>query len=382
MNATTALSMVLADEFARCGVDDVVVCPGARSAPLARALFTTAASTGQRLHTRFDERSAGFLAVGLAKRSRRPVVVVCTSGTACANLHPAVLEASHAHLPIVVLTADRPPELRGTGASQTTDQIKLFGGAVTLFTEVGAPPAEPLEATRSNAYWRSLVCRAVEAATEGPVHLNVALREPLDFAPAAVDPRFEGRPGRRPWIEVAAVTSASPTDLGDLAGARGVVVVGDDAADPQAAAAFAETAGWPLLAEPHSGARIGPMRSPATGTCWPTVRPGTSSFPTWWSVSADRGYRARFRHFCVTFRTWSWSTRMPTGRTRRARRHACGAGYPRRGSRAPTPHGCGPGSSPMRRRRVRSARSSTTPASANRECSEMCCTSCLLAVCA
>src|ERR1700756_1129499 len=108
MNGATAVAVVLADELARCGVIDIVVAPGARSGPLAQALFRQGARSSQRLHTRFDERTAGFLALGLAKRSGRPVVVVCTSGTATANLHPAVLEASHSHLPLVILTADRP----------------------------------------------------------------------------------------------------------------------------------------------------------------------------------------------------------------------------------------------------------------------------------
>ena len=116
--------------------------------------------SGQRLHTRFDERAAGFLALGLAKRSGRPVVVIYSSGTATANLHPAVLEASHAHVPLVVLTADRPPEMRGTGASHATDQLRLFGSAVRLFTEVGAPSLED-STPSANSYWRSLVCRAV-----------------------------------------------------------------------------------------------------------------------------------------------------------------------------------------------------------------------------
>src|SRR5437879_4473982 len=122
MNSATSLSVVLADEFARCGISDIVVAPGARSGPLVQALHQRAALSGQRLHTHFDERAASFLALGLAKNNRRPVIVVCTSGTASANLHPAVLEASHSHLPVIVVTADRPPELRGTGASQTTDQ--------------------------------------------------------------------------------------------------------------------------------------------------------------------------------------------------------------------------------------------------------------------
>jgi 2-succinyl-5-enolpyruvyl-6-hydroxy-3-cyclohexene-1-carboxylate synthase len=261
VNAATALSLVLADEFARCGVADVVVAPGARSGPLSQALFQQARRSGQRLHTRFDERTAGFLALGLAKRSGLPVVLVCTSGTATANLHPAILEASYSHLPLVVLTADRPPEMRGTGASQTTDQIKLFGSAVRLFVEVGTPSPDEHTTPSANSYWRSLVCRVLASAADGPVHLNVPLREPLEFAPDDdTEIRFAGRPGGKPWIEMA---PAGPEGLADSAvaispAARGVVVVGDDAADPGAAVAFAEALGWPVLAEPQSNARRGP----------------------------------------------------------------------------------------------------------------------------
>jgi 2-succinyl-5-enolpyruvyl-6-hydroxy-3-cyclohexene-1-carboxylate synthase len=265
MNAATAMSLVLADEFARCGVADIVVAPGARTGPLAQALFAQATRSGQRLHSRFDERAAGFLALGLAKRSGRPVVVVCTSGTATANLHPAVLEASHSHVPLVVLTADRPAEMRGTGASQTTDQIKLFGSAVRLFAEIGTPCLEVDSTPSANCYWRSLVCRAVASAATGPVHLNVPLREPLEFAPCDdAQARFPGRADGKPWVEItpptsmATSTAASPGASTISASARGVVVVGDDAHDAAAAIALAEASGWPLLAEPQSGARRGP----------------------------------------------------------------------------------------------------------------------------
>nr|MBA3489597.1 2-succinyl-5-enolpyruvyl-6-hydroxy-3-cyclohexene-1-carboxylate synthase [Longispora sp. (in: high G+C Gram-positive bacteria)] len=123
MNPSTALARVLVDELVRCGVREAVLSPGSRSAPLALALH---GRQEIRLHVRIDERSAGFLALGLAKTSGRPVPLLCSSGTATANFHPAVLEAAHSHVPVIVLTADRPPELRGTGANQTVDQIGLY----------------------------------------------------------------------------------------------------------------------------------------------------------------------------------------------------------------------------------------------------------------
>ena len=181
MNPSTALATVLVDEMVRGGVREAVLCPGSRSAPLAYALQEADAAGRLRLHVRVDERSAGFLALGLAKLTRRPVPVVTTSGTAVANLHPAVLEASHAGVPLLVLTADRPQELRGTGANQTTDQGGFFGAAVRWSHELAAPERR----AGQNGSWRSVVARACVAARgdltgeAGPVHVNVPLREPL-----------------------------------------------------------------------------------------------------------------------------------------------------------------------------------------------------------
>ena len=178
---STALAQVVVDELYRCGVREAVLAPGSRSAALALALYEADQGGRIRLHVRIDERSAGFLAIGLAKAGRRPVPVVCTSGTAAANLHPAVLEAHHIGVPLVVMTADRPPELRGVGANQTVDQIKLYGEAVRMFHEVGVPERRPGQ----NAYWRELIDRSLAVArgfrdrNPGPVHLNFAFREPL-----------------------------------------------------------------------------------------------------------------------------------------------------------------------------------------------------------
>ena len=149
---------------------------------------------------RIDERSAGFLALGLAKASGRPVAVVCTSGTAAAHLHAAVIEADEAGVPLIVLTADRPPELRGTGANQTIDQLKLYGSAVRWFCEAGVPEARAGMA----GYWRSLACRAWALASgagggfPGPVHVNVPLREPLVPVPRPVTRRGGAGRGPRP----------------------------------------------------------------------------------------------------------------------------------------------------------------------------------------
>ncbi|PZS35426.1 MAG: 2-succinyl-5-enolpyruvyl-6-hydroxy-3-cyclohexene-1-carboxylic-acid synthase [Pseudonocardiales bacterium] len=253
------MAQVLLDELCRGGVAEAVLSPGSRSAPLALAL---AAEPRIRLHVRIDERSAGFLAVGLAQVSGRPVAVVCTSGTAAANLHPAVLEAAHAHLPLVILTADRPPELRGTGANQATDQIGLYGSAPVFFAEVGVPEERPAMV----AYWRSLAARALAAATAGPVHLNVALREPLVGGVGGrsvggtdgpwLEP-LDGRADGMPWTAVR-LPGPAPAVLAGPPG-RGVVVVGHGAGTAAADAALrlAGDCGWPVLSEPTGNARRG-----------------------------------------------------------------------------------------------------------------------------
>jgi 2-succinyl-5-enolpyruvyl-6-hydroxy-3-cyclohexene-1-carboxylate synthase len=267
VNPSTALATVLVDELARGGVREAVLAPGSRSAPLALALHDADAAGLLRLHVRVDERSAGFLALGLAKASAVPVPVVTTSGTATANLHPAVLEASHAGVPLVALTADRPPELRGNGANQTVDQAKLYGGAARLFRDLGAPE----QRAGQNAYWRSTVCRALAAAQgsltrdPGPVHLNLPLREPLvpDGSAEWVE-SLDGRPDGAAWTQVAPAGAA--VGPAPEAPARSVVLAGD--CPPvlgRLARATAEAGGWPLLAEPSSNARGGPNAVPAYG---------------------------------------------------------------------------------------------------------------------
>ena len=258
MNPSTALASVLVDELLRGGVADAVLAPGSRSTPLALALHDADAGGRLRLHVRTDERSAGFLALGLAKASGLPVPVLTTSGTAAANLLPATLEADASGIPLLLVTADRPPELRATGANQTVDQVKMFGGAVRAFVEVGTPE----ERMGQTGYWRSLVARALADARgtltrdAGPVHLNIALRDPLvpDGDRTWPEP-LGGRPDGGPWTRVdAAVTVAPNVHLP----ARTLVLVGDvDPALGRAALRLAQERGWPVISEPSGNARSG-----------------------------------------------------------------------------------------------------------------------------
>ncbi len=253
MTPSTVQARVVVDEWIRGGVRDVVACPGSRNAPLLLAVHAADAVGRVRLHMRIDERSAGFLAVGLALRSGRPVPVVVTSGTAVANLHPAVLEASHAGVPLVVVSADRPLELVGTGANQTVDQAGLFGAAVRA--SVVLPLAE--ERARAADGWRAAVCRVLDraagtgSADPGPVQLDVPLREPLvdeeaDDAEAGLPAWAAGRPDGGPWTRVAAHTPrVGALDLG--AAVPTVVVAGHGAAAPDGL-----PAGVPVVAEPTS----------------------------------------------------------------------------------------------------------------------------------
>jgi 2-succinyl-5-enolpyruvyl-6-hydroxy-3-cyclohexene-1-carboxylate synthase len=271
VNPSTAFGLAFCDELARCGLREVVIAPGSRSTPLAMAFGDLEQRGRLRLHVRIDERSASFAALGLAKASRRPVVVLCTSGTAAANFHPAVIEADESGVPLLVLTADRPPELRSTGASQAIDQIKLYGSAVRWFCEAGVPERR----AGAVAYWRSLACQAWGHAAgsagglAGPVHLNLAFRDPLtpdNLSGVAGDhdwaESLDGRPDAMPWTRFEPGGAAA----GQLElpwTERGVVICGDGDYDAAALVDLAEQAGWPLLAEPSSGARRGPNALPA-----------------------------------------------------------------------------------------------------------------------
>jgi 2-succinyl-5-enolpyruvyl-6-hydroxy-3-cyclohexene-1-carboxylate synthase len=257
-DATTAFARTLVDEWTRHGVTDACLAPGSRSAPLALALAT---DDRIRLHVHLDERSASFFALGLARASRRPAVLLCTSGTAAANFHPAVLEAHHGRVPMIVCTADRPAELRATGAGQTIDQVKLYGDAVRWFHEGDVPGDRP----GVGSEWRALASRAFADAIgppAGPVHLNLPFREPLvPTGDELVD--APGRSDERPWTaHVPGVRAPTIEMLDALAHLvadrpRGLVVAGWGAGvRPATVVRFAEAAGWPVLADPISGLRV------------------------------------------------------------------------------------------------------------------------------
>ena len=256
-NASTALAEVVIDELVRGGVRDVVVAPGSRSAALAIA---AARREDVAVTVLIDERSAAFFALGIGKATGRPAAVVTTSGSAVAHLYPAVVEADTGLVPLLLLTADRPPELHGVGANQTIEQSGLFGTAVRDMVELG--PAEHDQS--AHASWRQGVCRALEAAAEGPVHLNIAFREPL--VPETDDGRtrdraFEfdtgGRPGGARWVEAPPRGEQTATlDERWTDPERGVVVAGDAPhIGLEQIDRLAATLGWPLIVEPTAGGR-------------------------------------------------------------------------------------------------------------------------------
>lgn len=258
-DATTSFAATLVDEWARAGLTEAVVAPGSRSTPLTLAL----ARDGRfRVHVVVDERSAAFLALGIGLASGRPAVLVCTSGTAAAHFHPAVIEAHHARVPLLVCTANRPPELHDTGAGQTIDQAHLYGRAVRWF----CAPGPPADLPGAGETWRSVASRAVAetlASPPGPVHLDLAFREPLvPTGEPLVD--APGRAGGLPWTVTTRGTlapdEATVARVADLVASapRGLLVAGwGSGVSPATAERFAAAAGWPLLADTISGARSG-----------------------------------------------------------------------------------------------------------------------------
>ncbi|MGI8591116.1 MAG: 2-succinyl-5-enolpyruvyl-6-hydroxy-3-cyclohexene-1-carboxylic-acid synthase [Nakamurella sp.] len=252
MNPSTAFARVLVDELIAGGMTDAVLAPGSRNAPLSIALYDADSAGRIRLHVRIDERTAGFLAVGLARGTGRPVAVCTTSGTAVANLHPAVLEAHHGGVPLLVLSADRPPALRDVGANQVIDQRSVFGSALRFFHEFGVAA----ERGGQNAMWRSMVCRALAQTSgagtgfAGPVQLNLPLVEPLlpdgddGGWPETLDGRGDAVGDRCPWT---VIDTAAPDEV-----LTGVEV----------------PAGHPMIPAPAPGERVlfvGDLTHPAAG---------------------------------------------------------------------------------------------------------------------
>jgi 2-succinyl-5-enolpyruvyl-6-hydroxy-3-cyclohexene-1-carboxylate synthase len=251
---TYLLLRAFCDELARCGMEHACTSPGSRCTPIVMSL---AADPRIRCWSHLDERCAGFFALGAAKASGRPVAVTCTSGTAAANLAPAVIEAYQARVPLLVLTADRPPELREVGAGQTIDQLKLYGNAVKWFFEVGVHDAGP-----ERLRWiRTLACRAYWTTLHeapGPVHLNFPLREPLvPEQPLPDEPtaRADGRP--YVIVEPPSTSQAAAEGPGPHPSGRLLAVAGAGTPGPGRLAEFAARTGIPLLADPLSGARRG-----------------------------------------------------------------------------------------------------------------------------
>lgn len=230
VNASTRLAQGIVSRLIEAGITDVVLSPGSRNAPISIALYSAEQSGLVTLHIRIDERTAGFLALGISKASQHPVAILCTSGTAAANYHPAVLEAHHSQIPLLVITADRPAYLRQTGANQTTLQAGIFGTAVSFSADISALEPE-LDMAISNLH-------------NGPVHLNVQLDEPLspDGAANWLDAT---KPGH--WIKRESYESEVLT----LSRSHGVIVVGHDRAgfSVEEVEQFVHGIGWPLIAE-------------------------------------------------------------------------------------------------------------------------------------
>ena len=265
VNPSTAQARVVVDELIRGGVRDVVLCPGSRNAPLAFALHDADRAGRLRLHVRIDERTAGFLAIGLAVAERSPVCVAMTSGTAVANLGPAVVEANYARVPLIVLSSNRPYELLGTGANQTFEQLGYFGTQVRDNISLGLAPEmqrAPVDMTSLNAQWRSATCRVLVAAkgsrsaNAGPVQFDIPLREPL--VPDADDTEAPGRvyapagrPDGKPWTYTPPVAFDQPLEI-DLT-ADTVVIAG------HGAGAHRNLAHLPTVAEPTAPAAQNPL---------------------------------------------------------------------------------------------------------------------------
>jgi 2-succinyl-5-enolpyruvyl-6-hydroxy-3-cyclohexene-1-carboxylate synthase len=230
MNQATKLARVIIRQILEAGITDAVISPGSRNAPLSLALVAAQKRGLIKLHIRIDERTAAFYALGLAKASKRPVPVICTSGTAVANYHPAVLEASHTNQPLLVLTADRPAALRRTGANQTTEQARIFGKAVRYFADISG-----------SAYPMELPFNSLQS---GPVHLNIQFEEPL------IGEADEA------WLDNLTITPPKVFDRKSpgtfyTKSTRGVLVIGHDRGglSAESVKSFADELGWPIITE-------------------------------------------------------------------------------------------------------------------------------------
>ena len=267
MEPSVAQALVMVDELIRCGVTDVVLGVGSRSAPLALAVAAAEERGDLRVHVRVDERVGGFLALGIGKASGVPAAVITTSGTAVANLLPSVVEAHESRVPMLVLTADRPPRLRQVGANQSIEQSNIFAGFVR--TTVDMETAR--DARESNRYWRSTVARSVAVATDsidpGPVHLNVPFDTPL-VGPSVIEPLptdLRGRPEGRPWTADARLVAGMSIPLDEALAlldedsvipSRGLIIVGDHDDDDAVDLVddLADAMGWPVISEPSGRA--------------------------------------------------------------------------------------------------------------------------------
>jgi 2-succinyl-5-enolpyruvyl-6-hydroxy-3-cyclohexene-1-carboxylate synthase len=257
-NPSTTQARIVVDELIRGGVRDVVLCPGSRNAPLAFALHDADRAGRLRLHVRIDERTAGFLAIGLAVSAGSPVCVAMTSGTAVANLGPAVVEANYARVPLVVLSANRPYDLLGTGANQTMEQLGYFGTQVRATISLGLAEGATETIAALNAQWRSATCRVLVAAkgsrsaNAGPVQFDIPLREPLvPGAAEAGDHAPEGRPDGRAWTYTPPVTFDQPLEI-DVT-PNTVVIAG------HGAGVHPNLAGLPTVAEPTAPPATNPL---------------------------------------------------------------------------------------------------------------------------
>ena len=270
VNPSTAQARVVVDELIRGGVRDIVLCPGSRNAPLAFALHDADREGRVRLHVRIDERTAGYLAIGLAVAEGAPVCVAMTSGTAVANLGPAVVEANYARVPLIVLSANRPYELLGTGANQTMEQLGYFGTQVRANISLGLAEHAPDKMDNFNAQWRSATCRVLAAATgsrtanAGPVQFDIPLREPL-VPDRDLDPSTsyapQGRPGGKSWTFTPPVTFDQPLDI-DITPDT-VVIAG------HGAGVHPNLAPLPTIAEPTAP----PAENPLHPMALPLLRP-------------------------------------------------------------------------------------------------------------